>query len=64
MASYQNIKKQLLPLIKGFPVIITLFIISIIIAKQVIKKINPTTSSNSIKSIESLIKEALKILNE
>lgn len=34
------------------------------IAKQVIKKINPTTSSNSIKSIESLIKEALKILNE
>ena len=31
------------------------------IAKGVIKKINPT---NSDKSIESLIKEALKILNE
>ena len=33
-------------------------------AKSVIKKINPTNSDKSIKSIEILIKEALKILNE
>ena len=34
------------------------------IANRAIKKINPTNSDNSIKSIKSLIKEALKILNE
>ncbi len=34
------------------------------IAKSVIKKMNPTNTDNSAKSIENLIKEALKILNE
>ena len=34
------------------------------IAKGIVKKINPTNSDNSMKSIESVIKEALKILNE
>ena len=34
------------------------------VAKRAIKKIKLTAANNSIKSIESLIKEALKILNE
>jgi len=37
MASYQNIKKQLLPLIKGLPVVIIIFIVSIFIAKKIIQ---------------------------
>lgn len=37
MASFQNIKKQLLPLIKGLPIIIVIFIISIFIAKKIIQ---------------------------
>ena len=37
MASYQNIKKQLLPLIKGLPLVIIIFIVSIFIAKKIIQ---------------------------
>ena len=37
MASIQNIKKQLLPLIKGSPFIIVVFILSIFIAKKIIQ---------------------------
>ena len=37
MASFQNIKKQLLPLIKGIPTIIVIFIVSIFIAKKIIQ---------------------------
>jgi uncharacterized protein involved in exopolysaccharide biosynthesis len=37
MASFQNIKKQLLPLIKGLPIVVILFIISIFMAKKIIQ---------------------------
>jgi len=37
MAPFQNIKKQLLPLIKGLPIIIVVFIVSIFIAKKIIQ---------------------------
>ena len=37
MASFQNIKKQLLPLIKGLPIIIIIFIVSIFISKKIIQ---------------------------
>ncbi|NQX99462.1 MAG: hypothetical protein HRT73_16535, partial [Flavobacteriales bacterium] len=37
MASFQNIKKQLLPLIKGLPIVIVIFIASIFIAKKIIQ---------------------------
>ena len=42
MASFQNIKKQLLPLIKGLPIVIVVFIASIFIAKKIIQY-TPTT---------------------
>jgi len=35
MASFQNIKKQLLPLIKGLPIVIVIFIASIFMAKKI-----------------------------
>lgn len=37
MASFQNIKKQLLPLIKGLPIVTVIFIASIFIAKKIIQ---------------------------
>jgi uncharacterized protein involved in exopolysaccharide biosynthesis len=42
MASIQNIKKQLLPLIKGSPIIIMVFLLSVFIAKKIIQY-TPTT---------------------
>tara|TARA_B100000809_G_scaffold185304_1_gene183384 strand:- start:4931 stop:7183 length:2253 start_codon:yes stop_codon:yes gene_type:complete len=42
MASIQNIKKQLLPLIKGSPIIIVVFLLSVFIAKKIIQY-TPTT---------------------
>lgn len=42
MASFQNIKKQLLPLLKGSPIVAIVFVVSILIAKQIIKY-TPTT---------------------
>jgi uncharacterized protein involved in exopolysaccharide biosynthesis len=37
MASFQNIKKQLLPLIKGLPIVIVVFVASIFISKKIIQ---------------------------
>lgn len=37
MSGYQEIKKQLLPLVKGLPIVLGIFLISLFIARQVIR---------------------------
>jgi len=56
MSGYQQIKKQLLPLIKGIPIIIVCFILAIFIGKMVIRY-----SSEKYQSIAKIKLDTQKI---
>lgn len=49
MNGYQQLKKQLLPLVKGLPIVVVVFIASIIVGKLIIRY-----SSNQFQSIAKI----------